>query len=200
MKRIGSPLAVAVAVAVISGCGRTPTSPLVDSPASSSLTKPGAAGAGVQPTPGPVTPPTTDPVPADAPDAPTATTVNATTNVNGATGKSLSLGHVRLLVPKHAYRGKADITITEPDPARLEAHLTISPADKNRFFQPVVLTFDAAAVGEDCRMMQVLQFDSAKNAWVEIPSTVDELNGTISAPLLRLGKFKAVCEAKRVGW
>jgi hypothetical protein len=200
MKRIGSPLAVAVAVAVISGCGRTPTSPLVDAPASSSLTKPAATSTGIQPTPGPVTPPTTDPNPADAPDAPTATTVNSTTNVNGASGKSLALGHVRLVVPKHAYRGKADITITEPDPTRLEARLAITPADKARFQVPLTLIFDAAACGEDCRMMQVVRFDSAANAWVEIPSSVDAANGTLSASITQLGRFKAVCEAKRVGW
>ncbi len=199
MKRI-NPFAVAVAVAVLTGCGRTPTSPLVDSPAASSLTKPAAAGASLQPTPGPITPPTTDPIPSDAPDAPTATTVNSTTNVNGATGKSLALGHVRLLVPKHAYRGKADITITEPDPARLEARIAISPADKARFLVPLILTFDAAACGEDCRMMEVLQFDSATNAWVQIPSSVDANNGTIWASITKLGKFKAVCETKRVGW
>lgn len=199
MKRI-NPFAVAVAVAVLSGCGRTPTSPLVDSPAASSLTKPGAAGAGLQPSPGPVTPPSTDPVPSDAPDAPTATTVNSTTNVNGATGKSMALGHVRLLVPKHAYRGKADITITEPDPALLQAHIAITPPDKARFLVPLILTFDAAALGEDCRMMQIQQFDSASGTWVTISSTVDADNGTIWAPITKLGKFKAVCEAKRVGW
>ena len=200
MKRIGSPLAVAVAVAVISGCGRTPTSPLVDSPASSSITKPGAAAASLQPTPGPVTPPPTDPVPADAPDAPTATTVNSTTSVNGAVGKSLALGHVRVVVPKHAWRGKADLTITEPDPARLEAHLAITPADKARFQQPLTLIFDAASCGEDSRMMKILHFDSSLNAWVEIESSVDAAGGTISASITKLGKFKAVCEAKRVGW
>ena len=199
MKRI-NPFAVAVTVAVLSGCSRTPTAPMVDSPAASSLAKPAAGGAGQQPSPGPVTPPTTDPVPSDAPDAPTATTVNSTTNVNGATGNSLALGHVRLLIPRHAYRGKADITITEPDPALLQAHIAISPVDKARLQLPLILTFDAAALGEDCRMMQIVQWDSASGTWVAIASTADANNGTIWAPITKLGKFKAVCEAKRVGW
>jgi len=198
MKRIGPSLTVMFAVAVISGCGRTPTSPLVDSP-TSSLTKPGAGSASLAPAPGPVTPPSTDPVPTDY-DAPTATMVNSTTNVNGAVGKSLTLGHIQVDIPKLAYRGKADVTITEPDPARLEVHITISPVSKGRLLKPAVITFDAAACGEDPRLMKVQQLDSALNAWVEIPGNVDAANGTISISTMRLGRFKAVCEAKRVGW
>jgi hypothetical protein len=198
MKRIGPSLTVMFAVAVISGCGHAPTAPLVDSPDSSSL-KTGAAPASVAPKPGgPVSPPATDPVPGDY-DAPTATSVKSTTNVNGSVGKSLSLGHVRVDIPKLAYHGKADVSIAEPDPAALEVHITILPVSKGRLLKPAVITFDAAACGQDCRLMQVQQFDSARNAWVEIPASVDAANGTISASTPTLGRFKAVCEVKRVG-
>lgn len=199
MKRIGPSLTVMFAVAVISGCGRTPTSPLVDSPATSSVTKPGAGAASIAPTPGPITPPTTDPVPGDV-DAPTATTVNSTTTVNGAVGSSLNLGHVRVDIPKLAYRGKGDVTLTEPDPARLEIRVSISPVSKGRLRVPALITFDAAACGQDCRLLKVQKYDSTGGVWVEIPGTVDAANGTIAVSTMTLGKFKAVCEAKRVGW
>ena len=199
MKRIGTSLTVMFAVTVISGCGRTPTSPLVDSPTTSSLTRPGAEAASIAPTPGPITPPATDPAPGDV-DAPTATTVNSTTTLNGAVVNSLSLGHVRVDIPKLAYRGKADVTLTESDPARLEVRISISPVSKGRLLKAALITFDAAACGEDSRLMKVQRYDSALAAWVDIPSTVDAANGTIAASTMTLGKFKAVCEAKRVGW
>ena len=199
MKRIGTSFTVMFAVTVISGCGRTPTSPLVDSPTTSSLTRPGAEAASIAPTPGPITPPATDPAPGDV-DAPTATTVNSTTTLNGAVVNSLSLGHVRVDIPKLAYRGKADVTLTESDPARLEVRISISPVSKGRLLKAALITFDAAACGEDSRLMKVQRYDSALAAWVDIPSTVDAANGTIAASTMTLGKFKAVCEAKRVGW
>ena len=200
-KRIGFPVLAGVLAVGLFGCGHAPTAPLVDSP--SALAKPGASSASLAPAPGPIGLPPTDPGsagPSDAPDPPTATQVNSTTTVNGAAGRALALAHVQLIVPKHAYRGRADISITEPDPNRLEAHLAITPAEKNHFAQPVTIVFDAAGCGEDCRLMQIQWFDTQHNAWVAIESSIDVANGTISAQLMHFSKYRAVCEVKRVGW
>jgi len=200
-KRFGSPILAYVFAVVgigIVGCGHAPTAPMVDSP--SAAVKTGASAASLAPTPGPITQPGTDPVPPDPVDAPTATSMQSTTTVNGISGRTVVLGHVEIVVPHRAYRGKADITIWEPDPNGLEAHLTISPASKNHFSQPVTLVFDAAGCGADCRLMQIQWFDPAQSRWVPIESTINAANGTISAQLMHFSKYRAVCETKRVGW
>ncbi len=201
-KRIGVPVLAGVLAIGLFGCGHAPTAPMLDA-STSAVTKSGAVASSLAPTPGPVGQPGTDPGmtgPSDVIDAPTAISMQSMTSVNGMAGRSLSLGHVRLIVPNHSYRGKADISISEPDPSRLEVHLAITPASKNHFSQPITLIFDAAGCGEDCRLMQIQWFDPAQNLWVPIESSVDIAAGTISAQLPHFSKYRAVCEAKRVGW
>jgi len=180
-----------VSLAALTGCGHAPTAPLLDS----SIAQAGPQVAAFGPS-------REDPgsTPIEPLDAPTTTQVVSTTSVNGAVGKSIDLGNVHLVIPKHAFRGKADVTVTVPDPTKLEARLSISPADKNRLYKPLLLQFDAQAVGLDCRTTQILWFDVTLNQWVEVPTSFDFASGMVSAEITRFSKYKATCELKRVGW
>lgn len=188
--------AMALGLVALYGCGRTPTSPLLDSNA---VGQPDVSHAAVSPArdvpaPSALQPPFIAPV-----IEPGRSETSVT--VNGQKGATIRVGRATVNIPKHAFTGKAQVTVTIPDASTMEVHLQISPAWKNDFAQPVALEFDTNECGSDPRYMQILWFDPSENGWVEIPCVVDAAARKVSAKLGHFSEYKAVCGLKqRSGW
>ena len=194
MNRIGSriyAIAAALSLVAICGCGRTPTSPLLDSMEDASTpaaAKAPASPSGLQP-------------PYYGPDPSQPERAESSVMVNGGRGATLQVGNMTVRIPKHAFSGRAMVSVNVPDPTKLHVQLSITPSWKNRFNIPVTLEFDGAACGEDVRLMSVEEFDAPTSEWVAIASTPDHPSGKLRAQLGHFSEYRATCELKRKsGW
>lgn len=196
MKRIGSRLcaiAAVVTLAALTGCGRTPTAPMLDSMTDNG--GPAVASVAKAPQTNGLQPPYTQPDPLDPARS------ESSGIVIGKLGAVLRAGNVSLMIPKKAFNGRARVTLRVEDPSELNAQMEMSPADKNQFQVPVTVEFDAAACGKDVRGLHVVWLDPATSRWVEVPSVIDLETGKISAQLMKLSDCRAEFEGRlKSGW
>lgn len=199
MSRTGSKLrrtAFAAALFAVVGCATSPTAPHDAADLGTSPASPAASLSAPAPAPGVMTNNTLR-VP---PLAMNAQSLETSAKVNGTFGRSFEVGNVTVRVPKNAFPGSASIKVSIPDPAKPECHLTITPASKNRFREPVELEFNAAD-GQDLRTMTILWYDEALKIWLPIPTTVDFEGNRLTAQLPHFSYYKAAPEVvRKSGW
>ena len=172
------------------GCSRLPTAP----PSESQRSTRSSAGVLVVPI-DPVDPGDGGGGPIGPPPAEVDTLVRAE-DIDGRDGGEVSIGYVGVEVPEGAYDGRATVKITIPDDDSLKCHLEIFPASYNHFVEPVKVTFDVSHVDRAAlgvgptETLGVYWLDEVHNRWVQIPATLDEPRGEISAELAHFSQYK----------
>jgi hypothetical protein len=199
MSRNGSRLrrtAIAAALLAVVGCATSPTAPHDAADLGTPPASPAASLAAPAAAPGVMA----NNVLRVPPLAMSAQSLETSARVNGKSGRSFELGNVTVRVPKNAFPGSASIKVSIPDPAKPECHLTITPASKNNFKEPVELEFNAPD-GQDLRTMVILWYDETQKMWVPIPTTVDFAGNRLTAQLQHFSYYKAAPEVvRKSGW
>jgi hypothetical protein len=186
--RLKTPWFLVLGVLVF-GCSRLPTAPELE---------PGAARSGVATSSGTMV--IVDPTdPGGGPIGPPPTEVDTLVraeDIDGRDGGEVSVGYVAVDVPEGAYAGTATVKIIIPDEDSLQCHLEIYPAMYNHFVEPVTVTFDVSHVNRAAmgvgptETLGVYWLDESRNRWVQIPATLDEPRGKISAELSHFSQYK----------
>jgi len=115
--------------------------------------------------------------------------------VDGLVGGTLTVGSFRVIVPPDAIKGRATITITQPDPSVLKCDLAISPPSANQFLLPVTL----AAKLPSSSLLSVdtmLWYDPSAKLWRYIATTSDAVTCELHSPLWHFSQYGA----GRAGW
>ncbi|MGH7724228.1 MAG: hypothetical protein ACREOU_02240 [Candidatus Eiseniibacteriota bacterium] len=116
------------------------------------------------------------------------------TQVDGATGGSLTSGRWTVSIPANAFSGTAQVQVSSPSPRSWRCQLSFSPGDKNNFAEPVMLTVDCHNIPPPrMRDYMILYFNPTTSAWEPIVgSTVNVRNKTVSAPLYHFSNTYAL--------
>lgn len=115
--------------------------------------------------------------------------------VDGLLGGTLTVGSFRVIVPPGAIKGRATITITQPDPSVLKCDLAISPPSANQFLVPVILAAKLPSptlLGVDTMMW----YDPSAKLWRTIPTTSDAVTCELHSALSHFSQYGA----GRAGW
>ncbi|MEO5617005.1 MAG: hypothetical protein ABIS67_04485 [Candidatus Eisenbacteria bacterium] len=189
---------IVATLVALTGCGMSPSSPVVGPDGGASSQSAEAATSGIAPMAdlGVIV---VNPMLAP-PELSGPSTVEMSSLVNSKSGHVIELANVTLRIPKNAFPGAATVTVMIPDPAKPECHLSITPGNKNPFKLPVVLEFTAADA-QDVRTMMIYWFDESQGLWVPIPTTVDAAGKRLSAEISHFSIYKASSEAiQKSGW
>jgi hypothetical protein len=128
--------------------------------------------------------------------------ITKTLDIIGSTGGSLTDGRWSVTVPPDAVSGTATIEIEVPSLASPGCQLEITPASKNQFVVPVVLTADCHLIpAEKLKTFSIFWYDPSNSKWVPVAnSTVDLQAKTVSAPLQHFSKYAVGPLEGRASW
>lgn len=124
----------------------------------------------------------------------------STSTVNGLLGGVVSAGRVTVIIPPGAIAGVTQVTVTQPDSARLVAEVHLADPSLNRFTVPVLLSFRAGGLlsANLLSRSEVQWWDPAAGKWVSVPGTVVNLGLlSIQAPLWHFSRYQV---GGRAGW
>jgi len=117
--------------------------------------------------------------------------------VNGAVGGVLSRGMWTAQIPAGAFSGTATLSLSTQAATPNVCQLGISPADKNAFAKPVVLTAKIPLTMA-ASSAQIQWYNPQTQAWEAVPgSSVNALARTVSAPLWHFSTYRV---DGRNGW
>ena len=138
-------------------------------------------------------------VPLSVPDVGLAPAAS-TRAIDGALGGVVSAGRFTVIVPPGAFLGTGHVTISVPDPNRLECEMSIDPAERNGFSIPVTLSVNAVgAVTANPFSLCLGWWDPVQRKWVPVSgSAEDNLTLRLSAPLYHFSKYG--CFDSKAGW
>jgi len=126
--------------------------------------------------------------------------VTTKTKTIGLLGGTISVGDFTVVIPPAALTRTATITVSQPDPARPEVNLDISPASANRFLLPVLLTANAKRMDRSLLSVAcVSYYNPTTQKWEDLGSTVSILNLTVSTPLWHFSTYR-VSSGGKAGW
>ena len=125
-----------------------------------------------------------------------------TLNIVGSLGGWLTNGRWRIDVPAGAIDGTATVGVGVASSTSQSCQLEITPADKNHFLKPVMLTVDCSSVPSDQLKTYVIYwFNPATSTWVAVSgSTVDLTRKTVSAPLQHFSGYSVGPSGGKAGW
>jgi hypothetical protein len=196
---------VLLVAAALYGCGRLPTSPLVEpvpAPAPADVAAPA--------------PPASDPellglvsqlpqvvsqlLPPPPIVTPVLESLTAALPLDGSVGGVIRVGRFTVEVPAGAFDGVGVVEIVVPDTTRLLCRLHIAPDDKNHFEVPVRLTVGLEGV-EHPERMGILWWNPALREWEPVESYVDPDGKTVRADLEHFSEYSVqeVIRSK-AGW
>ena len=124
-------------------------------------------------------------------------------DIVGDVGGTLTNGRWRVVVPPGAISGNAQISLGVLSNLSPSCQLGITPADKNHFSKPVILTADCSSVPSDVlRSYAIFWYNPATATWVPVAgSTVDLTKKTVSAPLQHFSAYAVgPCVGGKAGW
>ena len=112
-------------------------------------------------------------------------------NIVGSIGGSLTNGRWRVDVPAGAVDGTATVSVGAVSSTSPNCQLEITPADKNHFLKPVLLTVNCSSVPtETLRTYAIFWYNPTTKTWVPVTgSTVDLTNKRVSAPLQHFSNY-----------
>ena len=112
-------------------------------------------------------------------------------DIVGSVGGSLTNGRWRVDVPAGAFDGTATVKVGVLTDLSPTCQLEISPADKNHFQRPVLLTVDCASVPTTAlRTYAIFWLNPATNTWTPVAgSTVDLNRKIVTAPLQHFSAY-----------
>jgi len=124
-----------------------------------------------------------------------------TLNLIGSLGGTLINGRWKVVIPAGAVDGNATISLGVLKLDSPQCALQITPADKNHFSVPVILTVDCRSVPSDqLKSYVILWLDPSTGNWVPVEgSKVDLTNKTVSAPLQHFSQY-SVGNGGKAGW
>ena len=120
----------------------------------------------------------------------------------GDVGGSVENGRWNLDVSAGAIEGNARITIAVSYTKTGECTMAITPADKNKFDVPALLTVDCASLtDEQLAQSVILEFDPVTRQWFELPgSSVDMPHRTVSVPVDHVARYTVGPAGGKAGW
>lgn len=123
------------------------------------------------------------------------------TAVIGILGGVLSVGDFTLVIPPAALTRRATVTMSQPDLARPEIELNISPASANRFLLPVLLVANAERMDRSLlSIAHISYYNPTTRQWERVPGcSVSLLNLTVTAPLWHFSRYRVSANGK-AGW
>jgi hypothetical protein len=104
--------------------------------------------------------------------------------------------------PAGAIAGDARITIVVAYAKSGECTMELTPADKNKFDVPALLTVDCASLTDEQLAQSVLlEFDPVTRRWFEVPgSSVDVTHRTVSARVDHVARYTVGPAGGKAGW
>jgi hypothetical protein len=186
-RSITSALSIILAAALfVAGCSSLPTSP------------PNRAGAA--PAVLGFDPP--ESAPADEPATGAVRPVSSSVYVRAVRGGTVTAGDFSVVIPPLALTGDAIVTVCQPDPAKPEVKLSITPEERNGFRVPVTL-FANCGDHLDRRLLSLSYmswWNPAIGAWERVDhSSVSVLDLTVQAPLSHFSTYRVERDG-RAGW
>ena len=188
-KFIAAALLAALAVGVVAGCGQLPTSPATDQSVSATQVQRVATSDGLLGDLGSIV-------------TGLVKLVFKVLNLVGSIGGSLTNGRWRVDIPAGAVDGNATVSLGVASSTAPECQLEISPADKNHFSTPAVLTVSCSGVSDyTLRGYVILWYNPATGTWSKVDgSKVDLTKKTVSAPLQHFSIYKVGEDPGKAGW
>ena len=173
-RRIALPIALALAVGLVVGCGRMPTAPNVTTQAGAEVASPAAEPGGLGSTIG------------DALNQ-----IVKTIELVGDVGGTLTNGRWTVDVPPRAVDGNGSVSITVVSANSPGCQLDITPVTLNQFSTPVTLTADCSSVPSAALSNYVIYwFNPGTRQWVQVAgSKVDLTRKVVTAPLKHFSQY-----------
>ena len=193
MERFGRLLTGIALLLVVCGCGAATTAPVV----------PGDIGGSPSDTTASQSPP------AQGSQGPSAGILGAlprlvtrVANLAGDLGAALDNGRWSVDVPAGAIEGDARITIAVAYSKSGECTMEITPADKNKFDVPALVTVSCPALTDDQLSQSVImEFDPTTRRWFDVPgSKVDMSHRSVSAPVDHVARYTVGPAGGKAGW
>jgi hypothetical protein len=124
-----------------------------------------------------------------------------TVEIIGSLGGSLTNARWRLDIPAGAIDGNATVGIGVASSDSPQCELQITPADKNHFSTPVLLTVSCLGLSDsELSALKIFWYNPATMTWVAVEgSAVNLTSRTVSAPLQHFSTYKVATEGK-AGW
>jgi hypothetical protein len=117
--------------------------------------------------------------------------------VDGAVGGLLTRGSWSVLIPAGAFEGSATITMTTGASDPTLCQYEISPATKNGFSKPAIMTA-RIPLGMSLATAHIEWYNPSTQTWVPVPgSSVNALTRTVSAPVWHFSDYRV---NGRSGW
>ena len=185
-KIIVAPLALALAVGLVVGCGQMPTAPNVTAQAAASSAQQGAEADGL----------------IGSLIGGLLNLVVKVLNLVGSIGGSLSNGRWRVDIPAGAVNGNGTVTLATASSSSPDCQLGISPSSLNGFSQPVTLTADCSGVSSAVLSTYVIYwYNPNTKVWVEVAGSKVDLNRkVVTAPLQHFSRYAVGPSGGRAGW
>jgi hypothetical protein len=185
-RKVLLPIALALAVGLVVGCGQMPTSPAPAVQAAASSAQQAAQ-----------------------PDGLIGSLLGGVLkllfrvlNLVGSLGGSLSNGRWRVEIPANAVSGNATVSLGVASDSSPDCQLEISPVSLNHFSTPVTLTVDCRSIPASTLSTYVIYwYDPAKLVWTQVAgSKVDLASMSVSAPLQHFSCYAVGPAGGRAGW
>ena len=106
------------------------------------------------------------PMPADPVDGTVDRSLTITTTMDGQEGGRLRCGRFVLVVPKDAWIGKGDVTMSMPDSTVMLVNLDIQPSSLNKFAVPVTLCLVTDGTLVRLQDLAMYWWDPAAGKWM----------------------------------
>jgi hypothetical protein len=126
------------------------------------------------------------PVPADPVDGTLDRSITVTTKMDGLEGGRLRCGRFVLVVPKGAWIGKGDVSMSMPDSTVMLVNLEIQPISLNKFAVPVTLCLVTDGTTVRLQDLSMYWWDPAADKWM---SQVTDKDLTDNPDLLYGGNY-----------
>ena len=185
-RKVVLPIALALAVGLVVGCGQMPTAPNVTAQAAASSAQQGAEADGLI-------------------GGLVGGLLNLLVKVLhlvGSIGGSLSNGRWHVDIPAGAVNGDGTVTLATASATSPDCQLGISPSSLNGFSKPVTLTADCSSVSNNILSTYVIYwYNPNTRVWEEVAgSKVDLTRKVVTAPLMHFSQYAVGPSGGRAGW
>jgi len=147
------------------------------------------------------------PMPADPVEGTLDRSITVTTKMDGQVGGRLRCGRFVLVVPKDAWIGKGDVTMSMPDSTVMLVDLSIYPSSLNKFAVPVTLCLVTDGTSVQLQALSMYWWDPEAAKWMsqvtdkDLTDNPDLLYGAnyTQGMAIELGHFSRYSGGK-AGW
>ena len=185
-RKVVLPIALALAVGLVVGCGQMPTAPTVTAQTAASSAQQGAQSDGL-----------------------IGSLVGGLLNlivrvlhIVGSIGGSLSNGRWQVDIPAGAVNGDGTVTLATASSSSPDCQLGITPSTLNGFSKPVTLTANCSGVSSTVLSTYVIYwYNPNTKVWEEVAgSKVDLARKVVTAPLMHFSQYAVGPSGGRAGW